>query len=125
MAAFWSTATYGDMPSIKRTWAPLSYVTKLTNFEKGKNTLLTHRFEITVEVSRESVLPEIDLIGELCFGHLESLRSDVHVLKAKLVRKMDEGQRNVISIETLGRKRVSKMRNQRRLSRGSHHRNRG
>lgn len=73
--------------------------------------LFTYRFEIALELSRKSVLPEIDLIGELCLGDLESLRSDVDVLEAKLARQVDEGQRNKISIETLGGKHVSEMQN--------------
>jgi hypothetical protein len=64
--------------------------------------LVTYRLEITLEVPREGVLPEIELIrGERRLGHLESLRSDVDVLEAERVRKVDERQGYEVSIETL------------------------
>jgi len=53
--------------------------------------VLTHRFEIPLEISRESVLPEINLVGEFCLGDVESLGSNVDVLESKIVRKVDEG----------------------------------
>lgn len=65
--------------------------------------LLTYRFEITIEISREGILPEIDLIGELCLSHLESFRSDVDVLGAKLICKVYKRQRDVIYVNALGR----------------------
>lgn len=51
----------------------------------------TYRFEVTLEMSGESVLPKVDLVGKLSLGDLESLRSNVDVLEAKLVRKVDQG----------------------------------
>ena len=62
---------------------------------------LTYRFEAAVEISGESILPEIDLVGELCLGNLEGLRSNVDVLEAELVGEVNEGQRNEIAIEAL------------------------
>ena len=53
--------------------------------------MLAYRFEIVLERIRESVLPESDLIGELCLGDLESLGGNVDVLEAKFVRKVDKG----------------------------------
>ena len=61
-------------------------------FWETKNTdALTHRFEIALERSRKRVLPEIDLVGELSLGNLKRLRSNVDVLEAKFVRKVDKG----------------------------------
>lgn len=63
--------------------------------------MLAYRLEVALEVSGQRILPEIYLIGELCLGHFESLGSDMDVLKAIFVRKMNKGQRNVIGIEAL------------------------
>ena len=43
--------------------------------------VLTYRLEFALEISGEGILPEIDLVGELCLGDLESLRSNVDVLE--------------------------------------------
>ena len=64
--------------------------------------MLAYRFEISLERTRESILPEIKLVGEFSLSDLESLGSNVDVLEAEFVCKMNEGQRNKIAIETLG-----------------------
>lgn len=53
--------------------------------------MMTYRLEISLEVSRESILPEIDLVRKLCLGNLECLGSNVDVLESKVVRQVDKG----------------------------------
>ena len=60
-----------------------------------------YRFEIVLERSRESLLPEIDLVVESGLGDVESLGGDVYALVVVFVRKVDQGQRNVCTVETL------------------------
>ena len=81
------------------------------NFKKRGVPLITYGFKIALEAPRESILPEIDLIRELCLGDLESLRSDVDVLVTRFTRKVNKGQREEIPIETLGVNHVSETRN--------------
>ena len=58
-----------------------------------------YRFEIALERSRESVLPEIDLVGEFGLGDVESLGGDIDVLEAEFVCEVDEGQRNECAVQ--------------------------
>ena len=52
---------------------------------------VTYRLEIALKVSRESILPEIDPVRELCLRNLECLGGNMDVLEAKVVRQMDKG----------------------------------
>lgn len=52
--------------------------------------MLTYRLEFSLEITRESILPEFDLLGELSHGNPEGLGSNMNVLGTKLVCKMDE-----------------------------------
>ena len=61
------------------------------SFKKRKVAVMAYRLEIALKVSRESILPEIDLVRELCLGNIECLRSNVDVLEAKAVRQVDKG----------------------------------
>ena len=53
--------------------------------------MVTYRLEITLKVSRETILPEIDPFRELCLSNLERLGGNVDVLEAKVVRQVDKG----------------------------------
>ena len=64
--------------------------------------VLTYRLKVTLEIPGKSVLPEIDLVGELCLGNIEGLGSNVDVLETELVGQVNKGQWNDIVIETLG-----------------------
>ena len=55
-----------------------------------------HGFELAFKVSRESILPEPDLVLELGGCDSESLRSDVDGLYAVLVREEDQRSRKVV-----------------------------
>ena len=55
---------------------------------------LAYRFETALQRFGESILPEIDLVGELGLGDIEGLGGDVNVLETKFVTKVDKGQRN-------------------------------
>lgn len=61
------------------------------SFKKRKVAVMAYRLEIALKVSRESILPEIDLVRKLCLGNLECLGSNVDVLEAKAVRQVDKG----------------------------------
>jgi len=63
--------------------------------------VITYRLEVALKVPRESILPEFDVVRELCLGNLECLGSDVDALRAKVVRQVDNGKGNEITIETL------------------------
>jgi len=53
--------------------------------------MITYRLEFALESPGEGVLPEFDLIGVLCHGNLEGLRSNMNVLQAELVCQMNKG----------------------------------
>ena len=56
----------------------------------------THGFELAFQISRESILPEPDLVLELGGCDSESLRSDVDGLYAVLVREEDQRSGKVV-----------------------------
>ena len=56
----------------------------------------THGFELAFKISRESILPELDLVLELGGCDSESLRSDVDGLYAVLVREEDQRSGKVV-----------------------------
>ena len=71
------------------------------NSPKRKNSILTYRLEVPLQISRKGVLPKCYLIGELGLGDGESFGRDVNGLGAKLICEMNKGQGNNVAVDTL------------------------